>query len=187
MTEAIAMYKRNTLVMVLLLAFVIGCSAALTEETCQLDTMLLDVSSFPNNIWEEIGSRDSRGAPSKLGIERAGTSFSTPTQGVAVHIIYKFATSDEANEVFPQLESSWFNLAPEGSVWLSPIELQNLNLNSDNHKIDCFTKEIETCQFVARYENYVVEFKTDMPALTYPDFIHLLDAIDQNMLMCING
>jgi len=180
------MHKRNIFFMVLLLAVAIGCSAPLTEETCQLDTMLLYTSSFPNNIWEEIGSRDSRGAPSKLGIGRVGTSFSTPTQGVAVHIIYKFATIDNASEIFPRLESSWFNLAPEGSVWLSPPELQNLNLNSDNHKIDCFTQEIETCQFVAQYRNYVVEFKADMPALAYSDLINLLDVIDQNMLMCIN-
>ena len=168
------------------LTLLIGCLAPPTEDACHINTLLLYSSSFPADMWEEIGSRDLQGAPSKLGIERAGTSFSTPTQGVAVHIIYKFSTIAEANEKYPQLESSWFNLTPEGSILLSPIELQNLNLNSDNHKLDCSMKAIERCQFVAQYGNYIVEFKTDMPALTYSDLIHLLNEIDLNMLKCIN-
>lgn len=170
----------------LLTFFTTGCSSKPEETACQIDTLLVDVSAFPSNIWEETGSRDTGGAPSRLGIERAGTSFSTATQGGAVNVIYHFYIVDEAGKNYQQLQLDWFNLAPEGSVWIAPAELDSITLNADEFRLDCSIKTIETCRLVARYETYIIEFKADMPVLTYSDLIRLLQAIDQKMMGCLN-
>lgn len=170
----------------LLVLFTTGCSSKPEKEACQIDTLLVDVSAFPDNIWEETGSRDTRGAPSRLGIERAGTSFSTATQGTANNDIYHFDTAFEAEENYSKLQLDWFNLAPEDSVWITPVELDSITLNADEYRLDCFQKNIEVCMFVARYHVYVVEFSTAMPVLTYNDFIRLLETIDQKMMGCLS-
>lgn len=150
----------------LLTFFATGCSLKPEETACQIDRLLIDVSTFPGNIWEETGSRDTQGAPSRLGIERAGTSFSTTTQGGANNDIYHFYTVDEAGKNYDQLQLDWFNLAPEDSVWIAPVELESITLNADESRLGCSIRTIETCRLVARYETYIVELKVDMPALT---------------------
>jgi hypothetical protein len=171
----------------LLFALIMGCSARVQTKTCKIDTLLVDVSVFPGNQWEETGSRDTRGAPSRLGIERAGTTFSTPTQGGAVNDIYRFQDDAQAKRNYSTLQTDWFNLAPLGSVWISPSELSDVSLNADEYQLNCSRKIIDECWLVSRYKTYVVELEVDMPAVTYSDFIHILQAIDQKMMGCINS
>lgn len=175
-----------TFVTIVLAFSMIGCLPHPQEVACRPDNLLLKTSSFPGNIWQEIGSRDRRDAPSRLGLERAGTSFSTQSQGVAIQVFYRFATLDDAEQNYPELEHDWFNLAPKGSTWLSPNELKNTHLRADKYRLDCSQDVIETCRLVARYQTYVVEFKVDMPALTDADFIRLLRDIDQKMISCVD-
>ena len=92
---------------VLLVALVTGCSARVETKACKMDTLLINLSAFPGTTWEEIGSRGTRDAPSRIGIERAGTSFSTQTQGVAVHVIYRFYDEQEGRR---KLQTTPFGL-----------------------------------------------------------------------------
>ena len=176
-----------TIEVVLLFAWITGCSARVETKACKINTLLVDVSVFPGDQWEETGSRDTRGAPSRLGIERAGTTFSTPTQGGAVTDIYRFQDDAQAKKNYSQLQSDWFNLAPEGSLWIAPIELKDIDLHADEFRLDCSRKTIETCRLVARYQTYVVELKVDMPTLTYNDLTYILQTIDQKMMGCLDS
>jgi hypothetical protein len=188
MNEVIMMRKSlATLVAVLFVVLITGCSPSPQKTACEANNLLLDISAFPTNVWKEIGSRDRRGAPSRLGIERAGTSFSTPTQGVAVQDFYRFSTIDEAEKNYAELQTDWFNLAPKGSILISPLELQNVQLGADTYRLGCTQHVIETCRLVALYQTFVVEFKVDMPSLTYNDLVRLLQEIDRKMMSCISN
>jgi hypothetical protein len=176
-----------TFVAALFVFLLTGCSISVEKAACKADNLLLDISAFPTNIWEEIGSRDRRDAPSRLGLERAGTSFSTQTQGGAVQDFYRFATIDDAEKNYEQLQPDWFNLAPKGSVFISPNELQSIQLGADKYRLGCSQTVIETCRLVALYQTYVVEFKVDMPSLTYSDLVRLLQEIDQKMMSCVGN
>jgi hypothetical protein len=157
------------------------------KTACKADKLLLEISAFPKDIWEEIGSRGGRDAPSRLGLERAGTSFSTQTQGTAVHDFYRFATVNDAAENYAELQTDWFNLAPKDNIPIYPNELQNIQLKADKYRLGCSQTVIETCRMVALYQTYVVEFKVDMPSLTYNNLIHLLQEIDQKMISCVSN
>lgn len=178
-----------TFVVALFVFFITGCSISVekTKTACEADHLLLTISAFPTNVWEEIGSRGKSDAPSRLGLERAGTSFSTQTQGVAVQDFYRFASVDEAAENYIVLQTDWFNLAPKSSIWISPNELKDIQLGADKYRLGCSQDVIETCRLVAIYQTYVVEFKVDMPSLTYSDLVRLLQEIDQKMMNCVGN
>jgi hypothetical protein len=188
MSEAVMICKfLETFVMALFVFLIVGCSPSPEEIACKADNLLLNTSSFPSNSWQEIGSRDKREAPSRLGIERAGTSFSTQTQGVAVQDFYRFATAEDAENNYLELQHDWFNSALKGSIWITPDELKNIQLRADKYQLGCSQYIIESCWLVALYQTYVVEFKVDMPSLTYTDLVRLLQEIDQKMMSCVGN
>jgi hypothetical protein len=148
----------------------------------------LEVQSFPGKEWEETGLRSSRGAPSSLVIEHIGTTFSTPTQGGVIHHIYRFWDSKEASQGCEELTNTWFSPVEGYTEWVTPSELVNLSMNADQLLLECHTRvknQVERCQYTAQYESYVVEFRADMLALDYDDFIELVDEIDQRMASCL--
>lgn len=172
---------------ILLIISTVGCSVKTTETACTANNLLLEKASFPDDMWQETGSRDLRGAPSRIGIDRAGTSFSTQSQGGAVQHYYRFATETEARNHYRMLQSDWFNLSSEADILTLPKELDNIKLRADEYRLGCSMDVIETCRVVALYRTYIVEFKADMPSLTYNNFTHLLEQIDQRMLDCIGN
>jgi hypothetical protein len=174
-------------VVALLIAAILCCSIKRKKPACEADNLLLTESSFPGDLWQEYGSRDIRGAPIRLGIERAGTSFETQMNGGAIQDYYRFATEADAKNNYMTLQYYWINLAPEGSVISVPEELVNLKLGADEFRLGCSQDVIETCSVVALYRTYVVGFNIDMPSLTYTDFIHLLQEIDKKMMICIEN
>jgi hypothetical protein len=158
------------------------------EPPCPIESLLFEVQFFPGKEWEEIGSRSSRGAPSSLGIERIGTTFSTPTQGGAIHHIYRFWDSKEAGHGFEELTNTWFSLVEGYTEWATPSELADLSPNVDQFLLECHIRinnQVERCQYTAQYESYVVEFSADMLALDYDDFIELVTEIDKRVASCL--
>src|SRR3972149_2757822 len=84
--------------------------------SCSLDLLLINASMLPNGDWVEVGSRDERGAPSPIGVDRIGQSFSAPAGGGIVQIIYRFGDGSEAINQFPELSENWFLLMPQGTT-----------------------------------------------------------------------
>ena len=188
---------RNTLLitaLILMFGLHTGCSytilsfSAPPDPPCPIEGLLLDVSLFPGEGWEEIGPRDAQGAPSRKGIERIGTSFSTPTKGVAIQHIYRFWDSREARKGYTDLVNTWFSSREGETDWLTPPDLAEFSTNADQFRLACnihLLSGVERCQYIAQYEPYVIEFSTDMLALSHEDFIELVREIDQRVTSCL--
>jgi hypothetical protein len=180
--------------LILVLGLYTGCSYTLIsfssppEPPCPIEGLLLEEHLFRGEEWEETGLRSSRGAPSSLGIERIGTTFSTPTQGGAIHHIYRFWDSREAGQGYEELTNTWFSPVEGYTEWATPSDLANLSMNADQFLLACHIRiknNVERCQYTAQYESYVVEFRADMLALDYDDFIELVNEIDQRTTSCL--
>ncbi len=180
--------KKTQYIIITLLLIMItsspGCIFRDEESVCAVSNLLIDRSAFPIGDWKEIGSRDIDGAPSRIGVDRAGTSFSTKRQGVSVQHIYRFSTVDDANINYSELQRDWVYMIGDGNILSSPGELSEINLRADDYLLGCAQDKIETCLFVALYNKDVVEFKVDMPSMTYDDLVKILGEIDGLMQLC---
>ncbi|MCD4699057.1 MAG: hypothetical protein K8R91_00585 [Phycisphaerae bacterium] len=179
--------RKLTLLSVVAMLVLASLSCIITRKkpACEADNLLLTASSFPDDLWEEFGSRDKRGAPSVLGIERAGTTFETQRHGGAIQEYFRFSSEEGAKDNYESFQYYWTNLAPEGSIITVPEDLRDLKLGADEFRVGCSQGVIETCNIIVLYRTYIVGFNIDMPSVAYADFIQLLEEIDQKMLACI--
>jgi len=161
-----------------------GCSVEPEESACILGNLLIENSAFPNDTWEETGSRGIEDAPSRVGIDKAGTSFSTKHNGGSVQHIYRFSNEEDAYSNFEVLKHDWITLVTKGNDLVIPDELSGINLAADKYLLGCTYNEIETCLFVALYDKNVVEFMVDMPSLAYEDLVNILIEINIRMQAC---
>jgi hypothetical protein len=190
------MIKNILLITVVILAsgLYAGCSftvisfRALPDPPCPIESLLLDVSLFPGEGWEETGSRTERGAPSRLGIERIGTSFSTPTKGGANQDVYRFWDAREARKGYRELVNSWFSPQAGYSEWATPPDLANLLTHANQDQLACsvyVSGQVEWCQYIAQYQPYVIKLSADMLAISHEDFIELVKEIDRRATSCL--
>lgn len=156
---------------------------------CPIEDLLLDVSEFPGNDWEETGSRSVRGAPVMMGIGRIGTAFST-TNGGATQEVYRFEDERKARRALINDTASWFIPSAYETEWETPKELENLTITPREYRIGCNDNKhggSEQCQYVAQYGPYVIVFFAHMRALTYGNFINLVNEIDQRATRCLGS
>jgi hypothetical protein len=151
---------------------------------CPIQELLLDVSAFPGDNWEETGSRSEKAAPDRMGIEKIGTSFSGPIGG-AFQEVYRFESERQASRAYTDSVQSWFTSATGRTEWTIPMELSNLVVNADKYRVGC--NELKSggykqCQYVAQYSTYVIIFFAGMRAMSYDDFIELVEEIDQRAI-----
>lgn len=155
--------------------------------SCTLDSLLLQTASLPGDGWQEVGSRDERAAPSRLGIERIGTSFVARDGGGVLHIIYRFADEDEAVSEYPELSENWFLLMPEGTVCRPHPVLAASAPSTSEATTGCCTAPDghERCLLVARYGPDVVEFAADMTSVDIDQLAGIFEKLDAKMAECV--
>ena len=154
---------------------------------CPIQDLLLDVSVFPGDDWQETGSRSERAAPVRMGIEKIGTSFSGPVEG-AFHEAYRLESDRKASNAYKDSVESWFTPAEHETEWKTPIGLDNLAVNAEKYRVACNDLKSdghEQCQYVAQYGPYVIRFFAGMRGLSYEDFIELVKEIDQRATNCL--
>ena len=125
----------------------------------------------------------------RLGIERIGTSFSTPTQGIATHDIYRLFDQDQAMKGYREMIDTWVSDFSLGKEWSSPLKLQDLEIDAEEYELSCGFRSssiVERCQYIAQYGPYVVKFSADMSALSYEDFAQVVNDIDKRMIGCLS-
>jgi hypothetical protein len=175
-------------------AFLTACAGLRLElETpqpaaCPIEQLLLDLSSFPSQGWEETGSRSARGAPSQVGIKRIGTSFSTQTQGGVTHEVYRFVDVQSAKLSYKSMSADWFVIDEDETEWLIPEEVQDVVLHADEIELACnihLPSSIEYCRFIGRYDTYVIQLGADMIAISYHDLIRFLNEVDGKLVKCL--
>jgi hypothetical protein len=153
---------------------------------CPIQELLLDVSDFPENGWEETGSRSARGAPVRMGIERIGTSFSITNNG-AFHEVYRFKDEYQADKAYDDSTEPWFTHAQHRTEWETPPET-DISVNADQFRIGCNDRKqggFEQCQYVAQYGPYIIRFFAHIRILSYKEFIDLVKKTDQRATNCL--
>jgi hypothetical protein len=183
-----------SLVAVILLGTMTGCCGVIICQPppaapCDIGTLVIDEVIFPEG-WEQQGSPRTRAAPARFGIERLGTTFSTPTSGVAVYGVYRAIDLRTAAAGYKDF-MSYFSLDEGETEWSLPVDLAYRSPVADQSRLGCSTNrtsDVERCQFIGQYGVYLVRFHTyvspDM--MTYKDLELILQDIDRRMTECLN-
>jgi hypothetical protein len=155
--------------------------------SCPIQELMLDTSVLPGDDWQEIGSRSEKAASVRMGIEKIGTSFSTPIDG-AFQEAYRFESERQANSAYKDSVESWFTPAEHETNWAVPQELVGLEVNADQYHVGCNDLKndgFEQCQFVAIYGPYVIRFFAGMRGLSYESFIDIVKEVDSRATSCL--
>ncbi|HNT26459.1 MAG TPA: hypothetical protein PKM21_18980 [Anaerolineales bacterium] len=155
---------------------------------CPIQELLLDVSVLPGDNWQEMGEPSEKSAPVRMGIEKIGTSFLNPTNSV-LQGVYRFEGESQARSAYRESVESWFTTSQNDTKWAAPDALANLVVNADRYRVGCNELQsggLEHCQYVAQYGPYVIKLLLGTSALSYVDFIGLVNEVDQRATSCIN-
>ena len=155
---------------------------------CPIENLLINSSNLPGDQWEEVGSRSYRDAPSRLGIDRIGTSFSTPTNGGVIEDIYRFRSAKETQDGYSELAKGWFGLEPEGTTWTNLEIPDEVSLKAVEYRLECSVRpnqKVRSCWYISRYENTVIEIKADMLIIKNVDLFNVVELIDQKVMKCL--
>ncbi len=179
---------KELIILFIIVLIAVSCRGLSSEkEACPIENLLISSSDLPGNQWEEVGSRSYRDAPTRLGIDRIGTGFSTPRYGVAEENVYRFKDENDANEGFLRLYDMWGRLVLDSAVW-SPINLpSDVNINADDIHLECSIEgenKVKTCWYLARYNRTVVEFISTMIIVSDNDFFDVIQTLDLKMMNC---
>lgn len=180
--------RKSCLILFVIALFVSSCRMIISDkETCPIEDLLLSTSDLPGSQWEEVGSRSYRDAPSKLGVERIGTGFSTPYSGIAGENVYRFCNEEDAKNGFVDLSDLWSRLEPEGTTW-TKLELpHNFSINTTDYRLECSVRRNQSnrsCWYISRYEKTVIEFRADMLLIKDEDLFRIIKLLDQKATTC---
>lgn len=178
------------------------CRSRLPERDFEIEALLIDASVFPTG-WEadSEGPRSVEVPAAPLGsgavpaIESRELSFIRRAHGgsgEASQSVYRLSSRQQAAEEFLLRRKRWFSLGPYDTPWEMPPELAFQNLTAKQFYIACSRRgSIPVCAMLAQYEEYLIAFNADMsaydsdlrliPIMTYADFRHIVEAIDQRM------
>jgi hypothetical protein len=184
---------RSFLVTMILLGTMTSCCGVFICEPppvgpCDIETLLVNEALLPKG-WKEQGPPRSVEATVRFGVEKLGTSFSTPTRGVAIQDVYR-ATDARAAVVGYKDFMSFFSLREEETEWVLPVGLVYRSPVADQSRLGCSTNRssgVERCQFIGQYDVYLVKFHTYMSSdmMTYQDLERILRDIDRRMAECL--
>ena len=176
------------LCLISLAVFTFACQVPfIRKATCPIGNLLIDSANLPGDQWEEVGSRSYRDAPSKVGIDRIGTSFSTPTNGVVIEDIYRFRSVQDTQDGYNELAKDWFGLEPEGTTWTKLEISHDVSLNAKEYHLECSVRpnqKVRSCWYISRYENTVIQLKADMLIITDVDLFKIVGLVDQKVMKC---
>jgi hypothetical protein len=176
-------------------ALLSGCGITVSqyaEGPWPIETLLIDKSSLPANIFYVPGSKSEKAASSRVGMERIGTIFESNNGGGVVQDVYRFSNVRDAQNEHNDVSKYYFSNQENRTIWEQPEDLKYLKINADAFKIACSTiidinPNVEVCQYVAQYDSYMTYLSADMVALNHNDFSRLISAIDQKMSLCFDG
>lgn len=185
--------KQFILVAVVLSVCTAGCRGMFTckpppAAPCDIETLLVQETAFPEG-WEESGSPRVEEATVRFGIEKIGTGFSTPNQGVAIQDVYRARDTGAAASGYQDF-MSFFSLHREETEWFLPSELTYNSLGADRFRLGCSTDRtsgVERCQLIAQYGVYLLRFHTYMSPemMTFENLELILQDIDRRMSLCL--
>ena len=169
-----------------------GCSLVQLELStpppapCPMEGLILNEASFPSGDWQQLGSPRPRGAPSSVGVEKLGTSFTAEQGEVAVMGVYRFSTEKTAERSFHDLGQTWFRESPHETTWFVPEQI-NVNPTADRYRLACnydTALEVHQCRFFAQYGVYLIELSLRTRESSEDMFSIIVDQIDARFAEC---
>lgn len=154
---------------------------------CPIQELLLEESDLPDDTWQEIGSPSEKDAPVRMGIEKIGTMISGPLD-FTLQQVYRFESDRRAKRAYRDEIESWFTPSEHETKYMIPTEMSNLDVNADQYRVGCYDLKSggsEQCQYVAQKGPYIIRFIAGMRALTYEDFLVLINDLDQRAISCL--
>jgi len=167
------------------------CKSPPPAAPCPIEGLLLTTTDLPPAYeWLETGSRSSRGAPLRMGVERIGTVFGGYElyDGV-IHQIYRLESKRSASQNYTDIERKVFSALNYSKEWELPDELSQIQLAADRQTIGCnlYTESgSEECRFLAQYGPYLVRFSIRLHGLKFGDVIPIIEEIDRRMAQCFS-
>lgn len=178
------------LILCVVVLTIVSCRTTISpseKKLCPIDQLLINASDLPGNQWYEVGSRSYRDAPSRVGIERIGTGFSTTFSGSVGENVHRFRNETDTKVGYADLADVWFRLEPEGTTW-TPLDIPtDLLIDPLEYRLECSVRPSQTvrsCAYVARYENTVFQLKTDMIIIEDDDLFNIIRLMDQKVKAC---
>lgn len=177
----------------LLIGLSMGCgisSPPPRKGPCPIDTLLVEKTFLPQDIFHETGGRSSDDAPARVGVEKIGTTFSSYDKGGLVHHVYRFEKDTEAFQEYQKVSEYSFAKKKNITEWGEPYDLKDLEIDADAYKFACakildVEPIAEECKFVAQYGPYETDLTVDMIVLDYNDLSEIINEIDNRMSLCL--
>lgn len=154
---------------------------------CPMEELLLNEASFPSGDWQQLGSPRPRGAPSSVGVEKLGTSFTAGQREVAVIGVYRFFDEGGAERSFHDLGGTWFRDRPSETTWFMPEQI-TVNPTADRYRLACNFDdafEVHQCRFIGQYGVYVVELSVRTIESSEDAFGTIVEEIDARFNACL--
>jgi hypothetical protein len=124
-----------------------------------MEELMLNEASFPSGDWQQLGLPRPRGAPSSVGVEKLGTSFTAGQGEVAVIGVYRFFDDGSAERGFRDMGGTWFREDPYETTWFVPEQI-TVNPTADRYRLACNFDdafEVHQCRYIGKYGVYVVD------------------------------
>lgn len=156
------------------------------------EDLLLDESQLPQG-WEAAG--EPYDPEERLPAEQTTVDFfmhapTCPTSLKTGHYVYRFIGGAGCADMGYRSETPlWFAPMPGWGPWSASAELSYESTLADRFRLNCCTRQgsnVQTCQAVGQYKEYVVRFHTSIDpqhadCMSFSDLEGILVAIDERM------
>jgi hypothetical protein len=152
-----------------------------------MEELMLNEASFPSGDWQQLGLPRPRGAPSSVGVEKLGTSFTAGQGEVAVIGVYRFFDDGSAERGFRDMGGTWFREDPYETTWFVPEQI-TVNPTADRYRLACNFDdafEVHQCRYIGKYGVYVVELSVRTLESSEDAIGTIVEEIDARFNACL--
>ena len=156
-----------------------------------IEDLLLDESAFPEGWRAQEPFDPHNGLPAEqIALTLFPDASACPSSLMTGHDVYRFYGGERCADMGHRSETPiWFAPWPGCGPWSVPTDLPHQSPLTDRFRVECCTGQgstVQTCQAVARYEEYVVRFHTSIDpehpeCMSFADLERILVAIDERM------
>jgi hypothetical protein len=158
-----------------------------------IEDLLIEESVFPDawHAHEPFDPKD--GVPAEqIAFTLFPDGSRCPSSFVTGYQVYRFYGGERCAEAgYRRKTAVWFAPWPGCGSWTVPGDLAHESAPIDRFRVECCTGQetrVQTCQAVARYEEFVIRFHTSIDAdhpecMSFADLARILVAIDERMAL----
>ena len=156
-----------------------------SEKSYQFEDLFIDETHFPPDIDVEAVGPNRICVASPLGsgcrsVEATGFDYYFPV-GFASEDIHRYRSIESAANDFPHFRTEQFEESTN-TIWTTPSDITFSSSIALSYFVACtLDREVEICQLVAQYREFIVLFKAQMVSLNHKGFEELIRSVDAQM------